>query len=136
MADADHRGEMWYLGADSVEIDFIGDPAERGLTRAPVLPPPTADDVRREAQRRIMALMGARDLEHCLIKQLNANMRANEINDKRVSGGALTAAEDAEAGLLRSMAAAVKAIRAASNVLEPSPPADYADDKHWPSFGG
>lgn len=103
------------------------------------VPPPAeprplnADDVRAEAQRRIIALMGARNLEHCLIKQLNANMRANQLNDKRVSGVALTAEEDAEATLLRNMAAAIQSLRAKSNILEAqSPiPADYADDSWW-----
>lgn len=95
--------------------------------------PASVDRVRLEAQRRIMALMGARDLTHCLIKQLNANMRANELNDKRASGGELTPEENAEAQMLRSMADAIKAIRAASNVLEASPPADYRDGRHWPA---
>lgn len=100
---------------------------------APTPPALTADNVRAEAQRRIIELMGARDLEHCLIKQLNANMRANQLNDKRVSGVALTAEEDAEATLLRNMAAAIQSLRAKSNILEAqSPiPADYADDSWW-----
>jgi hypothetical protein len=95
---------------------------------------PTAsiNDVRAEAQRRIIALVGATDLQSCLIKQLNANMRANELNDIQHSRE-LTPEETAEANALRGLATRIKSIRAASNVLEPNPPADYADNKYWPA---
>ena len=96
-------------------------------------PRPTADDVRAEAQRRIIALTGTSDLIACMIKQSNANMRANEFNDKRLRGEKLTAAEDAEAAALRSLADKIKAIRVASNVMEPAPPADYKADSRWPA---
>lgn len=91
----------------------------------------TADHVRAEAQRRIIALVGAPDLTSCMIKQMNANMRANELNDIQHSRE-LTAEEAAEANALRSLATQIKSIRAASNVLEPQPPSDYTDDKYWP----
>ncbi len=94
-------------------------------------PDPTANDVRVEAQRRIVALVGATDVQSCLIKQLNANMRANELNDIQHSRE-LTVEEAAEANALRSLAIQIKAIRAASNVLEPNPPQDYTDEKYWP----
>jgi hypothetical protein len=105
--------------------------AERIATEARGPVPPMADDVRVEAQRRIMALVGARDIQGCLIKQLNANMRANELNDYQHTRE-LTAEEAAEAAALRGLASMIKAVRAASNVLEPNPPADYADNKYWP----
>lgn len=95
-------------------------------------PRPTAEDVRAEAQRRIIALTGATTLTGCMIKQLNANMRANELNNTLATGGTLSAAEAAEASALQAMATAVKAIRAASNVIEAAPPTDYRDDSHWP----
>jgi len=65
--------------------------------------------------------------------QLNANMRANELNDAR-HVRVLTPAEEAEADALRALAAAIKAVRAASNALEAlSPiPDDYAEARHWP----
>jgi hypothetical protein len=90
--------------------------------------------VRAEAQRRIIAMMAARDFEHCILKQLNANMRANELNDKRTSGYTLTAEEEAEAALLRAMAAAIKAVREASNILEAMEtiPSDFDADSRWP----
>lgn len=89
------------------------------------------NDVRAEAQRRIIALVGAPDLTACMIKQMNANMRANELNDIQHSRE-LTAEEAAEANALRSLATQIKSIRAASNVLEPNPPPDYTDEKYWP----
>jgi hypothetical protein len=92
------------------------------------------EDVKAEAQRRIIALTGKSNLQDCMIKQFNALMRAGQLTDKRVSGAALTAEEEAEADTLRAMADRVKAIRAASDALEASTPipADYAADKHWP----
>jgi len=60
----------------------------------------------------------ATDLIGCIIKQSNANMRANELNDKRVSGKTLTAGEEAEASALRNLAIAIKAIRAKSDAIE------------------
>ena len=96
--------------------------------------PLTADSVRAEAQRRIIAMVGARDIMHCLIKQHNAQMRATELTLKKAENIALTAEEEAEAAMLQGIADTIKAIRAASNVLEvmDPTPADYADDKHWP----
>jgi len=93
---------------------------------------PTADDVRAEAQRRIVLLTGAASLDACLIKQLNASMRATELVNIKASGGTLTAEQDAEAAALQAFADAIKAIRAASNAMEASPPVDYASDARWP----
>ena len=90
--------------------------------------------VKGEAQRRIVALTGKVALIDCMIKQSNANMRANELNDKRVSGGTLTAEEEAEATALRNLAIAIKAIRRASNAVEllDPIPLDYTADGYWP----
>lgn len=90
-------------------------------------------DVKAEAQRRIIVMTGVADLQSCLIKQSNANMRANELNDIRMSGGTLTPEEEAEAAALRGLAAAIKAIRARSNVIEAMDPipADFARDDYW-----
>lgn len=92
----------------------------------------TAVHVKAEAQRRIVVLTGATDLTTCLIKQLNANMRANELNDIRHER-TLTVEEEAEAAALRNLAAAIKHIRARSDAIEAmSPiPADFADDSRW-----
>lgn len=89
--------------------------------------------VKSEAQRRIIALTGQTELIACMIKQSNANMRANELTDKRVSGGTLTAEEEAEAAALRGLATALKAIKAASNVIEAMDPIplDYTSDSYW-----
>ena len=95
------------------------------------LPKPTADDVRAEAQRRIIALTGASSLNGCMVKQLNALLRATELAAK--DSATWSPAEAAEAAALQAMADTVKAIRAASNVLEPAPPVDYYADSHWPS---
>ncbi len=92
---------------------------------------PSAVDIKAEAQRRIIALMGTASLETCIIKQLNAQMRANDLNDKRLQGATLTAGETAEADALRAMATAIKHIRTRSNELEMTLPADYRSNTHW-----
>jgi hypothetical protein len=93
----------------------------------------SADDVRTEAQRRIIALTGTTDIVGCLIKQHNAQMRATELTLIKATGGTWTAEQAAEAAALQGMANAIKAIRAASNVLEATLPANYEEDIHWPS---
>ena len=97
-----------------------------------VPPPPTIADVRNEAQRRIMALVGATSLDACMIKQLNAVMRATELTN--IGQANWTPDQAAEAAALQGMADAIKAIRAASNAMEGDPPADYAADQNWPSL--
>ena len=87
--------------------------------------------IKQECQRRIIAITGVSDLIACVIKQSNANMRANELNDKRANGETLTAQEEAEAAALRSLAATIKALRARSNELEVSLPVDFTNDVHW-----
>ena len=89
--------------------------------------------VKQECQRRIIALTGAIDIIGCMLKQSNANMRANELNDKRIGGGVLTEAEAGEAAALRNLAVAIKALRAKSNEIETLDPIpiDYASDARW-----
>lgn len=95
--------------------------------------PANATDVRQECQRRIMSLIGVPSLEACIIKQLNALMRATELVNKRALGETLDDAAKAEEAALTALADRIKQLRASSNVLEPSPPADYADDRYWVS---
>jgi len=89
--------------------------------------------VKAEAQRRIVALTGKVALIDCMIKQSNANMRANELNDKRLNGDTLTVDEETEAQALRDLATAIKAIRAKSNDVEVmgSIPLTYQSDEWW-----
>lgn len=97
------------------------------------LPAPSAQDVKAEAQRRIIALTGATSFEACIIKQMNALMRATELTNKKASGEALTDSERGEALALQSVADAIKGVRQKSNeieLLEPIP-ANYRDDTHW-----
>jgi hypothetical protein len=92
---------------------------------------PTAVDVRAEAQRRVVQLMRAQDFNSCIVKQLNATMRATELTNKLATGGKLTPAEAAEAAQLQALVDAIKVIRACSNVMEPNPPLDFASDGKW-----
>jgi RNA-binding protein YhbY len=92
----------------------------------------SASSVKAEAQRRIITITGATNLTDCMIKQSNANMQANELNDIRFTR-ALTQEEEATASALRALAAAIKHVRTKSNEIEAmSPiPSDFANDSYW-----
>ncbi|MBU2531536.1 MAG: hypothetical protein KKB37_02255 [Alphaproteobacteria bacterium] len=92
----------------------------------------TADDVRAEAARRMMMLVGARDERHLEMTIANGNREA--IRLLRVGADNWTPEQAARAAQLEQVDVMIEAIRAASNVLEPVPPADYADDRYWPAF--
>ena len=111
------------------EVSQIGWVYNNGTLSPPVTPPPptTIEDIKNEAQRRIIALVGAPTLDRCFAKQLNALMRASELNAKET----WTPAEEAEAAQLQAMADAIKAIRAKSNDLELTLPSDFYNDSHW-----
>lgn len=73
----------------------------------------SADDVKAEAQRRIIALCGATTIEGAMLKQINAALAA-----------------DAEALRLSD---GINAIRAASNIIEVDPPVEVSTDPRWPA---
>jgi len=91
----------------------------------------TADDIRAECQRRIVARVGARSFEDCTVKQLNALMRSTELTNMRVLGLTLSPVELAEAAALGMLADDIKALREKSNAFSEPYPVDYRDDKHW-----
>jgi translation initiation factor 2B subunit (eIF-2B alpha/beta/delta family) len=91
---------------------------------------PTAGDVRAEASRRMQRLVSARDAEHLAVIISNAQREA--IRLLRVGVASWTPEQAARAAELEAADAAIEAIRAASNALEASPPANYADDQNWP----
>lgn len=86
--------------------------------------------IRAEAQRRIMALVNARNVSHLDVLISNANREA--IRLLRKSAANWTAEEAARAVQLEQIDIAIEAIRAASNVLEADPPEDCTDDQYWP----
>ena len=138
-----HKIGLWRLvvdpGAPSCEIGEIASRSESEVNGQWVVaysvgPRPDADiraGIKAEAQRRIVALTGATDLNSCFVKQLNALMRGTELTNKKASGGTLTAGEEAEAAALQGLAAQIKAIRAKSDALEVTLPVDYTADAHW-----
>lgn len=72
---------------------------------------PEIEDIKAEAQRRIITITGGSDLQSSMIRQMNWMMEGGtkwlEISN------------------------AIKVIRERSNLLEASLPVDYTDDKHW-----
>ncbi len=111
--------------------------ADGKFTKAPPLsfPEVTAGQVKREAQRRIALLVGVEgdNFNAMIIKELNALMRAVELNNKIAEGGTLTAEEEAEKRALAGLSAAIKVIRAKSNEIELMDPlpSDETDDALW-----
>lgn len=97
----------------------------------PPPPPPSADDVRAEASRRMRLMLGARDDEHKSRIIVNGTREATRLLRVRLDR-VWTTEEAARAADLEAMDQAIEAIRAASNVMEAAPPADYASDERWP----
>lgn len=130
----DHRDETWWNGDDEpVVIETLGDPTEQGLSPdEPPPPPPGANDVRAEADRRMVVLTGARDSRHKDLLIQNGTREAVRL--LRIGNANWTSDQALRAQQLEELEAGIDAIRAASDVLEamPTVPADFADDRHWP----
>lgn len=92
---------------------------------------PTADDVRAECRRRMRVLLGARDDADLDVKISNGVREAVRLQNIRVLGGEWTQAEAARAATLAVIEAAIEQLRARSNAMETSPPADFADNSKW-----
>lgn len=94
--------------------------------------------VKGSAQRRICALVGTTDTTACMVKQLNANMRATELVRKEATSS-LTTEEAAEAAALEALAATIKLVRARSNEIEAMVDAgtittcEQIDEQSWPA---
>lgn len=102
------------------------------VSSTPIAVAPSAADVREEAQRRMMLLVGARDADHLDVLVSNGTREAVRL--LRLKSSRVWTSEEAQrAALLEATDAAIEAIRAASNALEPNPPADYAADARWPA---
>ena len=95
----------------------------------------STNDVRAEADRKMVALLGARDSRHKDVLISNAQREAIRLLHKGEANW--TPEEAARVVELQQIDAALEAIRAASNVLEAMDPipADFADDANWPVFG-
>jgi len=85
---------------------------------------PTADMVKQEASRRIVAIAS---------EWQQRNMLARSAELLRIGEANLNAAEQADLVAIEAIWTTIKGLRAKSNVLEamdPIPP-DYTDDKYW-----
>lgn len=89
-------------------------------------PAPTADMVRAEARRRILALYPE-------WKQANLSARALELVEMIAQGETLTTEEQAERDEIDATWQWIKSVRAASNGMEADPPADFTSDHRWPA---
>lgn len=108
-------------------LDAAGDPVIDTPALAPVVVAeyvPDANAIRAEARRRILA-------RYPEWRQQNMTARAVELVDKGVDN--LTSEEAAERAAIAAAWEWIKSVRAASNDLEASTPADYLADTHWPA---
>lgn len=95
--------------------------------------PPGKENARDEAARRVVVAVGARDAEHCIIKQLNMQAKFNRLNRRLLKGGAFTVEQEAELDAIEITYDEIDRIRAALNALEAleTIPDDFQNDKYW-----
>lgn len=95
--------------------------------------PPTADNVRAEAARRMVQVLGARDIKHMEIILSNGLRETARLQQILIDGGELTSEQQTRKALLEGADAAIETIRTKSNTLEAMDPVpvDYADNKWW-----
>jgi len=126
-------GAQWFMRGDQIEWadQEQGRPTDAEIAQRIANPVPTVSQIKAEAQRRIIGLTGATDIIGCLTKQLNAQMRAIELTLIKASGGVWTSEQEAEAASLQALSDSIKAIRAKSNELENSLPANFTNDAIW-----
>lgn len=110
---------------DAAVRDGIDMPYER-----PGPDPVTADDVRAECARRMCIVVGARSVADLAVKLSNALRETARLQDVRLDR-AWTPEEAGRAAVLRAGDAEIERLRVRSNALEPDPPVDFADDRHW-----
>ncbi len=108
-----------------------------------LIPKITADNVRRECQKRMMRLLGVSSADALTVKLSNATREATRLQQIKLggvidpeTGEAIPAREwnEDEAALASYLAqtnAAVDALREASNAMESDPPEDYWQDHRW-----
>lgn len=140
----DHRGDIVYKKSDATKVivDWLGDVGGDYTYEAPssphdiwsgaewTPPPATEEDIKVEAQRRIVAFCPE-------WKQRNMMMEKIDLLDKKRSSPlTFTQAEQDRLDLINDAIAHINAIRSASDTLEGTLPTDYTDDTHWPGPPG
>ena len=94
---------------------------------------PIPDDVRAEAQRRMIVLVNAKNSDDLNIKIQNGLREAARLLQKEIDGITLTQAEIDKKNQLKQTDASIENIRAKSNILEAMNPipSNYTDDSWW-----
>ncbi len=122
-------GDGRSIPADPANTDFAGLLADGVAIAEFAAPPPVDADVTSEYERRLYALLGARDLAHA------AFIRADNDVEMRRLELAAGRTPDAIAWLkeLQRVDRAVAALIECYNAMPSPPPLDYTADDHWQS---
>tara|TARA_R110000868_G_scaffold936_1_gene7114 strand:- start:6611 stop:7027 length:417 start_codon:yes stop_codon:yes gene_type:complete len=120
-------GDGRYIPANPDNLDYAALVAA-GTTIAPVAVPALTDsDVTREYERRLLAILEARDLAHA------AYIRADD-TDELMSLQAMssrTTEQETRRGELLARRASIETLIAAYNAMASPPPADFTADSYW-----
>lgn len=112
--------------------EWLVDPDRRTVINSPRPVIVTPADIRREAERRIIALTGTHDLASCVIRQVNLQQRMMVLAERQ-RHQPLSDEEAAENEAILDLFAAIAHIRLRSDAIEAlNPiPADFADATYW-----
>lgn len=112
-----------YIPTDPDNTDYAAILAAGEAIEDYVAPPPSEHDAVREYERRLFAILGARDLAHA------AYVRAD--NEAELRELARSGADPARNLELLETSASVARLIARYNEVPTPPPLDYTDDRHW-----
>lgn len=118
------------IPADEANVDYqtyLVWLAQGNVSTPPSLPPPVDADVSREYERRLFAILGARDLAHA------AFIRADNEAELRELGGIPdpSASDVARIAELHAQSLQVARLIERYNAMASPPPVDFAADLHW-----
>lgn len=122
------------IPADPANVDF--QEHLRWLAAGHVMPvdaapPPTDAEVSREYERRLFAILEARDLAHAAFIRADNEAELRELH----ALSAPSAADSARIVELEAASLAVARLIACYNAIPTPPPADYATDARWTIAG-
>lgn len=123
-------GEGKYIPVDPNNRDYVEIVTNNEQIRDPEVLV-SAENIKKEAERRIIKRTESADLFRSIIKQLNSNMRYLELLEKRIDGHTLTGKELSDLTRCKALNRDITEIYEISNELEQNITEDFKSDKHW-----